>query len=268
LILLPANFLNHQQRSYYGRFAGEPSENDLARYFYLDETDLAYVNKKRNDNTKLGFALQLTTVRYLGTFLNDPIDVPETVLLTITRQLKIKNSNVVKDYNDRTLQRRHADEIREQYGYVEITNPRIGIRLTRWLYNLCWIGSERPTILFERTKIWLLAHKVLLPTCIQLERYISRLKSRVERHLWESIVRHISPEQKASLGKLLETPEGEHSSLLMLLRKNPVRRSSRSLKEALERINSIRNLGLNLSLPIQIPQSRVKACLVSKAPIA
>jgi hypothetical protein len=107
--------------------------------------------------------------------------------------------------------------------------------------------------------MWMLAHKVLLPPCIQLERSISRLKSRVERYLWESIVRHISPEQKASLEKLLETPEGEHSSLLVILRKNPVRRSSRSLKEALERINSIRNLGLNLSLPIQIPQSRVKA---------
>jgi hypothetical protein len=256
---LPANFLSHQQKSNYGRFTGEPSDNDLARYFYLDETDLAYVNKKRSDKARLGFALQLGTVRYLGIFLNDPTDVPINVLFNISRQLKMKNSNVVKGYNDRALQRRHADEIRERYGYVEITNPRIGLRLTRWLYNLCWIGNERPVILFERAKIWMLAHKVLLPTCIQLERYISRLKSRVERHLWKSIVRHISPEQKASLEKLLEIPEGEHTSLLMVLRKNPVRRSSRSLKEALERINSIRVLGINLSLPLQIPQTHIKA---------
>jgi hypothetical protein len=180
---LPVNFLSSQERSSYGHFTGEPSENDLSRYFYLDEADLTYINKKRNDSTRLGFALQLTTVRYLGTFLDSPLNVPEIVMRTVSRQLGIQNPNVVKSYAHSNLQWKHIDEIRERYGYVEITNYRIGLRLTRWLYNLCWIGNERPAILFERAKMWMLVHKVLLPSCIRLERYISRLKSRVEKHL-------------------------------------------------------------------------------------
>jgi TnpA family transposase len=256
---LPVEFLSQQAKSSYGQFTGDPSENDLTRYFYLDETDLIYINKKRNDSTRLGFALQLATVRYLGTFLDNPLDVPDIVTRTISRQLGIEDSNVVKRYAHSSLQWKHTNEIRELYGYVEITNHRIGLRFTRWLYNLCWIGNERPAVLFERARIWMLVHKVLLPSCVQLERYISHLKSRVEKHLWESIVHYISPEQKTSLEKLLEIPEGGHTSLLVILRKSPVRRSSRSLKEALERINSIRALGINLSLPIRIPQARVKA---------
>ena len=190
---MSSEFLSQQERSSYGHFTGDPSENDLTRYFYLDETDLLYINKKRNDSTRLGFALQLTTLRYLGTFLDNPLDVPEIVMRTISRQLGIQDSNVVKNYAHSSLQWKHTDEIREQYGYVEIVNHRIGLRLTRWLYNLCWIGNERPAVLFERARIWMLVHKVLLPNCVQFERYISRLKSRVERHLWESIVHYISP---------------------------------------------------------------------------
>ena len=38
---------------------------------------------------RLGFSLQLTTVRYLGTFLVDPLDVPPLVTGHLARQLGI-----------------------------------------------------------------------------------------------------------------------------------------------------------------------------------
>ena len=66
------------------------------------------------------------------------------------------------------------------HGYVEITEPRAGFRLTRWLYALCWTGTDRPSVLFERATAWRVTHKVLLPGCSTLERYIARLRSRVE----------------------------------------------------------------------------------------
>jgi len=48
-------------------------------FFFLDDADKARV-ARRSDSSRLGFALQLGTVRFLGVFLNDPTQVPADVV--------------------------------------------------------------------------------------------------------------------------------------------------------------------------------------------
>ncbi len=139
---MPVQFLTEEQRANYGRFVAEPTQADLARYFYLDDSDRRYIAPKRGEHNRLGFAVQLTSVRYLGRFLDDIKQAPPIVLSTLAQQLTLEETDCIDSYRDQRQRLRHIEEICRNYGYNAFTEPTYGFRLTRWLYVQCWTGTE------------------------------------------------------------------------------------------------------------------------------
>lgn len=98
---MPVQFLSAQQRADYGRYTAVPTEEELARYFHLDEVDQQRIFSKRGEHNRLGFALQLTTVRYLGRFPDDFAVIPTGVVNFVWKQLYVhqtldrQNTNLI-----------------------------------------------------------------------------------------------------------------------------------------------------------------------------
>jgi len=257
---MPVNFLSEEQRANYGNYSGELTKEILARYFHLDDFDRLNISEKRGEYNRLGYAVLLCTVRYLGRFPDVTAIIPVAVIDFLSEQLHIERGiEQINIYNSGKQRRQHIDEIIKIYGYTEFTDARVAFLLTRWLYSLCWTGTSRPGILFERCTGWLLSHKVLLPGYSLLERYIARLRSRVENRLWQSLAGCIDDTQAERLQELLSVPSGSRYSLLDQLRTGPTKVNATSLVQAIGRLQTIRSLGVKLPAITPVSDTRIAA---------
>src|SRR4051794_41710449 len=80
---MPTHHLTEAERQGFARFGDTPSADQLARYFHLDETDRTLITGLRGDHNRLGFAVMLTGVRFLGAFPSGRDAVPAVALHTL-----------------------------------------------------------------------------------------------------------------------------------------------------------------------------------------
>jgi hypothetical protein len=157
-------FLTGEQQRRYGRYVDDPDQAQLDRYFHLDGADLDLVEARGGEDNRLGYAAQIGTVRFLGTFLADPSDVPWAVATYLAAQLNIADPGVLKRYatHDGT-NRLHAGEIQRVYGYRDFTDPDVQQDMVGWLEARTLPAGERPGVLFDLATARLLDAKVHCP---------------------------------------------------------------------------------------------------------
>lgn len=258
---MPVDFLTTEQKDSYGQFNGEPNDIQLARYFHLDEFDLELIQKKRGKHNRLGFALQLTSIRFLGTFALDFNRIPFSVSHYVARQLGISNVEVLARYALRkNTQWEHHREIKQTYGYRELSDGSLGFCLIRQLYSHAWIANERPSVMFDHATAWLIERKVLLPGVTVLIRLVSEVRERAANRLWVKLASILSDEHKTTLYTLLDIEsEGGRQSRLERLRRGPTTISGPAFISAVNRYEQI----LNFPVPIEafeaLPTARVQA---------
>jgi len=173
---VPVDFLTEEQERRYGRFSGEPTLEQLDKYFQLDaEARDLIARHTRGDRNRLGFAVQLGTVRFLGTFLPDPTDVPAGVVRYVASLLRV-DPECLSGYGSAETRWDHGARIREHFGYRDFSEPAASFRLLRWLYARAWITRQSPSMLFDLATAWLLERKVLLPGASVLARAVAGVR--------------------------------------------------------------------------------------------
>ncbi|HIC2022661.1 TPA: Tn3 family transposase, partial [Citrobacter freundii] len=194
-------------------------------------------------HNRLGIALQLTTARFLGTFLPDLMQIPPGVQFYVARQLNIRYPEIISRYAQRENTRwEHHGLIRQHYSYHDFGDFPWSFRLKRLLYTRAWLSNERPGLMFDFATAWLLQNKVLLPAASTLTRVIGEIRERATRRLWRKLAALPNRWQAAQLAGLLEIPEGQRLSVMEHLKRGPVTISGPAFTEALERYTRLRSL--------------------------
>lgn len=270
---VPLEFLTDAQVAGYGRFDGVPSRADLERFVFLDDADRGLIGDRRGDHNRLGFVLQATTVRYVGVFLADPLDVPWPVVEYLAEQLGIGDPSCVKRYVERPKTAyEHAWEIRAAYGFRVFEVERVAAELRRFLDGREWTHPEGPAALFDQAAAWLRRHRVLLPGITVLTRLVNAVRAAAAERMHAVLVAAAAQADPMLAGRLrgaLEVPPGARFSEVEQRRRAPTRVSGPGLVRALDRAGELAGLGVRAVDCSAVPPNRMAALarhgLVGKA---
>ena len=135
--------------------------------------------QKRRRHNRLGWSVQWGTVRMLGTFLEDPLDVPRVVVDYAAGQLGIGDPSCIKGYAERVpTQYEHAREIRDLLGFWDFADAEEEV--AEFVASRVAKTRDSRRELFDRAVLWLVEKRVLLPGISTL----ARLVREVQRTGW------------------------------------------------------------------------------------
>jgi len=117
----------------YGLFSRQLSADALAGCFCFSDDDQRQIARHRRDVKRLGFAVQLGTVRYLGRFLEKPAEASEQVVHWTAREIRVAPSTNLAGYGEGEARWDHQAEIRDAYGYRPFSTPEVEPELVEWL---------------------------------------------------------------------------------------------------------------------------------------
>lgn len=225
------SLLGAERLTRYGRYGQDPSREQLARYFRFEGEDRRFVLRWHGDHNRLGMAVQLATVRFIGRFLPDPSDVPSVVVAYVAAQLGVDPERlaVYSRGQQANRHRKHAQAICVRYGYRAYTKGRH--ELLAYLHARCAAAAERPSVVFDLATGWLREQRVLLPGASTLERDVAAVRDQAERKLWHTIATELNAAQRDRLEALL--PYAANISGLERLRRAPTSISAPAMLGAL-----------------------------------
>ncbi|NJL41383.1 MAG: DUF4158 domain-containing protein [Leptolyngbyaceae cyanobacterium SM1_4_3] len=151
----------------------------------LSSTDHQEIDSIRGDHNRLGFALQLGCLRYLGFFPDDLLQIPQVVVEYVAQQLAIV-VELLAFYGKRTsTQRHHQRQIQNLAGYRRATTADI-VELEQWLLQRA-LEHDKPTLLFTMACEFLKQNKIIRIGTTRLAHKVSKARHDAQNTIYQSL---------------------------------------------------------------------------------
>lgn len=158
---MPVSFLSEAERLRFNSFPANLSTDDLIAFFTLSENDLLQIPKTTTPPNRLGFALRILLLRFLGFHLTDLTLIPNAVTDYVGAQVGA-DTEQIKFYAERGATRTVHQRAIEDYLGFRLPTERDFQAISEWLLNRA-LEHDRPTLLLELLCERFLAEKLVRP---------------------------------------------------------------------------------------------------------
>ena len=145
---MPRRFLSKSERQRLNQFPDEVTDADCVVYFTLTPADMVLVGSKRGDDNRLGIALLLGSLRYLGYFSANLQHSPPNVTGFLATQVGATSQDLAAYATRDETRREHLPEVMRHLGFRRLRRHDRQNLIT-WLGERA-LEHEHPTTLLQQ----------------------------------------------------------------------------------------------------------------------
>ncbi len=236
------SWLSEAERGRLTSFPEYIPEVDLIAFFTLISADQQLIRKRSGASNRLGMALQLCALRYMGFIPENLNAAPASALKFLAHQLGIEEISLGA-YGAREQTRTDHRQIIEKYlGYRRAGLDEWG-RIERWL-GLRALEHDRPSFLLQLLCEHLQTLKLVRPGWSVLERVVTSARQQAHEETWRIVEDQVKAADRDKLNGLLIVPKNERFTPLTRFRTAATAHSAQAILHTLEKISELKTLGI------------------------
>lgn len=245
------------QETAYPRLKSSPSSKELKAIYSPtpDELLLAKQNTK-NQETQLSFLILLKTFQRLG-YATPIATVPPRIIQHISKICQISiSSTELQEYDGSKSRTRHLTVIRDYLGIniygrkatkVMVQTMETAVTTLQDLVDIINVSLEE-----------LIRQRYELPGFTTLERMARKIRKSYTEQLYKQIIRPLNKRHRTQLDALFIVSNDTANTLWNDLKQEPGQPTLGELKDLIERLNWLTDLGLQTASLVTIPDAKVK----------
>ena len=236
-------FLTTIERQSYEQVPSEIPSYDLLTYFQFSDRDRALISMQRRPTNQLGFALQLSLIRYMGFLpVNWMAQLPDHAVRFVSGQLSLKVSDL-QGYGQRAATlTSHLKSIMRYIGWRRFEHLDV-LMMERWILERS-MEHDRERILLEMACQKLKQEHILRPAIMQLEKMVVGALLATDKEMYRRLAPLLSPEIKERLDGLLVVDTVTRTSPHRWLARPASSNSPTAIREAIQKLLFLKELSV------------------------
>jgi len=177
-VAMPVQLFPEAERAQRDRFPEVITSEDLVIFFPLSARDHESIPRSSAPHNRLGYALQLGALRFMGFVPDDLRSAPPEAVAFVAHQLRVQ-PDVLAVYGTRAQTRQdHLQAVQAHLGYRR-AQPHDFHALASWLLDRA-LEHDKPTLLYEQLCEKLRTDQLLRPGVTRLERLVAEARARAQ----------------------------------------------------------------------------------------